>query len=71
MAWATRPPAICTFFSAQALAHPSMVMQTWLCTALTASGLVELRLTGWSQDQELLLDATAYADSVKRRAEEE
>jgi glycine cleavage system H protein len=36
-----------------------------------AGWLVELRLTGWSQDQELLLDATAYADSVKRRAAEE
>ena len=37
IAFATRPPAIATFFSAQALTHPSMVMQAWLRTAATAS----------------------------------
>jgi glycine cleavage system H protein len=36
-----------------------------------AGWLVELRLTAWQQDQELLLDPAAYAESVKRKAEEE
>ena len=32
--------------------------------------LVELRLTAWAQDVELLLDGAAYADVVKRKAAE-
>ena len=33
--------------------------------------LVELKLTAWQQDQELLLDPAAYAEVVKRKAAEE
>ena len=36
-----------------------------------AGWLVELRLTAWPQDQELLLDPTAYSETVKRKAAEE
>jgi glycine cleavage system H protein len=36
-----------------------------------AGWLVELKLTAWQQDQELLLDPAAYAESVKRKAAEE
>lgn len=36
-----------------------------------AGWLVELKLTAWPQDQELLLDPTAYAETVKRKAAEE
>ena len=36
-----------------------------------AGWLVELKLTAWPLDQELLLDPTAYAESVKRKAAEE
>ena len=36
-----------------------------------AGWLVELKLTAWPQDQELLLDPAAYADVVKRKAAEE
>jgi hypothetical protein len=30
-----------------------------------------MTLTGWPQDQELLLDPMAYAETVKRKATEE
>ena len=33
-----------------------------------AGWLVEIRLTGWLQDQELLIDAAKYAEDVKRKA---
>ena len=33
--------------------------------------LVEMKLTGWPQDQELLLDPASYAEIVKRKAAEE
>jgi glycine cleavage system H protein len=33
--------------------------------------LVEMKLTNWPQDQELLIDGAAYADAVKRKAAEE
>ncbi len=36
-----------------------------------AGWLVEMRLTAWPQDQELLLDPAAYAEIVKRKAAEE
>ncbi len=36
-----------------------------------AGWLVEVKLTAWPQDQELLLDPAAYAETVKRKAEEE
>jgi glycine cleavage system H protein len=36
-----------------------------------AGWLVEMKLTGWPQDQELLLDPAAYAEIVKRKAAEE
>ena len=36
-----------------------------------AGWLVELKLTAWQQDLELLLDGAAYADVVKRKAAEE
>jgi glycine cleavage system H protein len=36
-----------------------------------AGWLVELKLTAWPADQELLIDAAAYADVVKRKAAEE
>lgn len=36
-----------------------------------AGWLVEMKLTAWPQDQELLLDPAAYAEIVKRKAAEE
>jgi glycine cleavage system H protein len=36
-----------------------------------AGWLVEMKLTDWPQDQELLLDPAAYAEIVKRKAAEE
>jgi glycine cleavage system H protein len=36
-----------------------------------AGWLVEMKLTAWPQDQELLVDAAAYAEIVKRKAAEE
>jgi glycine cleavage system H protein len=36
-----------------------------------AGWLVEVELTGWPEDQELLVDAAAYAEIVKRKAAEE
>ena len=30
-----------------------------------------MKLTAWTQDQELLLDPAAYAETVKRKAAEE
>jgi glycine cleavage system H protein len=36
-----------------------------------AGWLVEMKLSGWPQDQELLLDPAAYAETVKRKAAEE
>jgi glycine cleavage system H protein len=36
-----------------------------------AGWLVELKLTNWPQDQEMLIDASAYAEIVKRKAAEE
>jgi glycine cleavage system H protein len=36
-----------------------------------AGWLVELKLTNWLQDQEMLIDASAYAEVVKRKAAEE
>jgi hypothetical protein len=30
-----------------------------------------MKLAAWPQDQELLLDPAAYAETVKRKAEEE
>ncbi|HLI64083.1 MAG TPA: putative zinc-binding protein [Terriglobales bacterium] len=33
--------------------------------------LVEVKLTNWPQDQELLIDGAAYADAVQRKAAEE
>jgi glycine cleavage system H protein len=36
-----------------------------------AGWLVEMKLTNWPQDQELLIDAAAYAEVVKRKAAEE
>lgn len=36
-----------------------------------AGWLVEMKLTNWPQDQELLIDASAYAEIVKRKAAEE
>jgi len=36
-----------------------------------AGWLVEVQLTGWPQDQELLLDPAAYAETVQRKAAEE
>jgi glycine cleavage system H protein len=36
-----------------------------------AGWLVEVKLTAWPQDQELLLDPAAYAEIVKRKAAEE
>ena len=35
-----------------------------------AGWLVEMTLTSWPQDQELLIDAAAYAERVKREAAE-
>jgi len=32
---------------------------------------VEVKLAAWPQDQELLVDAPAYAEIVKRKAAEE
>jgi glycine cleavage system H protein len=36
-----------------------------------AGWLVEMKLTNWPQDQEMLIDASAYAEVVKRKAAEE
>ncbi len=36
-----------------------------------AGWLVEMKLSAWTQDQELLLDPAAYAETVKRKAAEE
>jgi glycine cleavage system H protein len=36
-----------------------------------AGWLVEMKLTAWPQDQDLLLDPAAYAELVKRKAAEE
>ena len=36
-----------------------------------AGWLVEVKLAAWPQDQELLVDAPAYAEIVKRKAAEE
>jgi glycine cleavage system H protein len=36
-----------------------------------AGWLVEMKLAAWPQDQELLLEPAAYAETVKRKAAEE
>jgi len=36
-----------------------------------AGWLAEVRLTAWPQDRELLLDSSAYAETVRRKAAEE
>jgi glycine cleavage system H protein len=49
------------------IADPALINQD----PYGAGWLVEMKLTNWPQDQEMLIDASAYAEVVKRKAAEE
>ncbi|HLH07148.1 MAG TPA: putative zinc-binding protein [Terriglobales bacterium] len=62
-------PATGTVASANSavIANPALINED----PSGAGWLVELKLTNWPQDQEMLIDASAYAEIVKRKAAEE